>query len=36
MDILAEQGMNLEKPILFSNAVEVADGFHFYYNTDSK
>ena len=26
--------MKLEKPILFSNAVEVADGFHFYYNTD--
>ena len=38
MDILASQGMDLAKPILFSNLVEVLDGYHFYYNaaTDDK
>ena len=35
MDILESQGMNLSKPILFSNKVEVGDGFHFYYNNDA-
>jgi hypothetical protein len=34
MDILESQGMKLDKPILFTNAVEVADGFHFYYNNE--
>ena len=38
MDILASQGMDLAKPILFSNLVEVLDGYHFYYKaaTDDK
>ena len=36
MDILDSQGMDLSKPILFSNKVEVGDGFHFYYNKDKE
>ena len=35
IEILESQGMILEKkPIIFSNVVEVADGFHFYYNAE--
>jgi len=36
IDILESQGMNLEKPMIFTNEVEVADGFHFHYNADKE
>jgi hypothetical protein len=35
-DILTSQGLALEKKkLIISIVVEVADGFHFYYNTEA-
>jgi hypothetical protein len=33
-NILNDQGIDLSKELNFLNTVEVADGFHFYYNND--